>query len=74
MSLTLKIIIGMVLGFLTGLAINIFSLNDNQVINLYFVDGLFDTVGSIFIASLKLMVVPLVFFSLSTGIASFDKK
>jgi Na+/H+-dicarboxylate symporter len=73
MSLTLKIIIGMVLGFLTGLAINIFSLNDNQVINLYFVDGLFDTVGSIFIASLKLMVVPLVFFSLSTGIASFDK-
>ena len=73
MSLTVKIIIGMILGFLTGLLINVLSLNSNEMINIYLVNGLFDTIGSIFISSLKLMVVPLVFFSLSTGVASFDK-
>ena len=73
MSLTVKIIIGMILGFLTGLLINVLSLNGNEIINIYLVNGLFDTIGSIFISSLKLMVVPLVFFSLSTGVASFDK-
>ena len=73
MSLTVKIITGMILGFLTGLLINVLSLNSNEMIYIYLVNGLFDTIGSIFISSLKLMVVPLVFFSLSTGVASFDK-
>mgnify|MGYP005673080489 FL=1 len=74
MSLTLKIIMGMVLGFITGSVINFFSLNSNFYINTYIVEGIFDIIGSIFISSLKLMVVPLVFFSLSTGVASFDKE
>ena len=73
MSLTLKIITGMILGFLTGLFINILSLNNYNLISTNFVGGLFDIIGSVFISSLKLMVVPLVFFSLSTGVASFDK-
>ena len=74
MSLTLKIILGMTFGFITGTVINLFSLDNNFYINTYFINGIFDIVGSIFISSLKLMVVPLVFFSLSTGIASFDKE
>ena len=74
MSLTLKIILGMIFGFITGTVINFFSLDNNIYINTYFINGIFDVVGSIFISSLKLMVVPLVFFSLSTGIASFDKE
>ena len=74
MSLTLKIILGMIFGFITGTVINFFSLDNNFSINTYFINGIFDIVGSIFISSLKLMVVPLVFFSLSTGIASFDKE
>tara|TARA_Y100001935_G_scaffold255461_1_gene268703 strand:+ start:3219 stop:4457 length:1239 start_codon:yes stop_codon:yes gene_type:complete len=74
MSLTLKIILGMMFGFITGTVINFFSLDNNFYINTYFINGIFDVVGSIFISSLKLMVVPLVFFSLSTGIASFDKE
>ena len=74
MSLTLKIILGMTFGFITGTVINFFSLDNNFYINTYFINGIFDIVGSIFISSLKLMVVPLVFFSLSTGIASFDKE
>ena len=74
MSLTLKIILGMTFGFITGTVINFFSLDNNFFINTYFINGIFDIVGLIFISSLKLMVVPLVFFSLSTGIASFDKE
>ncbi len=74
MSLTLKIILGMIFGFITGTVINFFSLDNNFYINTYFINGIFDVVGSIFISSLKLMVVPLVFFSLSTGIASFDRE
>ena len=74
MSLTLKIILGMILGFITGTVINFFSLDNNFYINTYFINGIFDVIGSIFISSLKLMVVPLVFFSLSTGVASFDKE
>ena len=74
MSLTLKIILGMVLGLITGSVINFLSLNNNFYINTYFIEGVFEVIGSIFISSLKLMVVPLVFFSLSTGVASFDKE
>ena len=73
MSLTLKIILGMISGFIIGSLINFLSLDDNYFVKTYFIDGIFDIIGSIFIASLKLMVVPLVFFSLSTGVASFDK-
>ena len=74
MSLTLKIILGMVLGLITGSVINFLSLNNNFYINTYLIEGIFEVIGSIFISSLKLMVVPLVFFSLSTGVASFDKE
>lgn len=73
MSLTLKIILGMISGFIIGSLINFLSLDDNYFVKTYFIDGIFNIIGSIFIASLKLMVVPLVFFSLSTGVASFDK-
>ena len=59
MSLTLKIILGMVLGFITGSIINFLSLNNNFYINTYLIEGIFEVIGSIFISSLKLMVVPL---------------
>jgi len=39
-------------------------------LDLYLVDGLFDTVGQIFVRSLKLLVVPLVFVSLICGVSS----
>jgi Na+/H+-dicarboxylate symporter len=41
-----------------------------QGLSYYLIDGLFDTVGQIFVRSLKLMVVPLVFVSLLCGTAS----
>ena len=69
MSLTGRVILGMVLGILTGFMIrSLFA--DIAFINDYIVNGLFDVGGKIFIASLKMLVVPLVFVSLVCGTSS----
>ncbi|TKF99914.1 dicarboxylate/amino acid:cation symporter [Vibrio sp. F13] len=69
MSLTGRVILGMVVGILTGFAIqSLFS--DNGFVNNYIVNGLFEVGGQIFVASLKMLVVPLVFVSLVCGTSS----
>lgn len=76
MSLTRKIVTAMLLGMLVGVILNILfssSLLSQQSIiwldsNLVF--GLFDTVGQIFVRSLKLLVVPLVLVSLICGVSA----
>ncbi|HIF9365101.1 dicarboxylate/amino acid:cation symporter [Photobacterium damselae] len=69
MSLTSRVILGMVLGILTGFIIrSLFA--DVAFIHDYIVNGLFDVGGKIFIASLKMLVVPLVFVSLVCGTSS----
>lgn len=69
MSLTLKVIIGMALGILLGLAINYIGLaGDGSFIRVYIIDGLFAVVGKLFVNALKMLVVPLVFFSLICGV------
>ncbi|QXO15762.1 dicarboxylate/amino acid:cation symporter [Vibrio ostreae] len=69
MSLTARVILGMVAGILTGFAIRaLFA--DNGFVDAYIVNGLFDVGGKIFIASLKMLVVPLVFVSLVCGTSS----
>lgn len=68
-SLTARIITGMVAGILCGFLIRTF-LGDNSFINEYLVNGLFDVGGKIFIASLKMLVIPLVFVSLVCGTSS----
>lgn len=70
MSLTKRIIIAMLAGLVVGVAINMATpaMAESGVwIQTYIVDGLFDTVGQIFVKSLKLLVVPLVFVSLVCG-------
>lgn len=79
LSLTVRIFIGMIAGAVAGLLLNaVFgesgdlviagvSLNDNLV------DGLFGALGQIFIASLKMLVVPLVFISLVCGTSSLSE-
>lgn len=66
----------MLLGFLVGGFINVVS-NNNLIsvksvlwLNTYVVSGLFDSVGQIFVRSLKLLVIPLVFVSLICGVSS----
>ncbi len=69
MSLTGRVILGMLLGILTGFIIrSLFA--DTGFVHEYVVNGLFDVGGKIFIASLKMLVVPLVFVSLVCGTSS----
>jgi Na+/H+-dicarboxylate symporter len=73
MSLTSKILIGMFSGLLLGSFISFFGLEANQFIKIYLIDGFLYIGGQIFISLLKLMVVPLVFFSLTSGVSSLDQ-
>ncbi len=67
MTITSKILIGMALGLITGSLIEIFA-GDIAFIQTYFVNGLFHVFGAIFINALKMLVVPLVTFSLICGV------
>ena len=69
MTLTTKVLLGMVLGILTGLVINYAGLSDKETfVGAYVVHGLFYVVGTMFVTALKMLVVPLVFFSLISGV------
>ena len=69
LSLTSKVLIGMGLGIAVGLFINLSGLNfKGGFVNTYVVEGLFYVVGKLFINALKMLVVPLVFFSLLSGV------
>ncbi|MCP8901011.1 dicarboxylate/amino acid:cation symporter [Gilvimarinus xylanilyticus] len=72
MSLTKRILLAMVLGIALGLLLNGFT-SPGGWIERYLVEGLFDMVGTIFVNSLKLLVVPLVFVSLVCGTASLGE-
>ena len=69
-GLTTRILIGMALGLFVGLVLN--AVGTDGVMADLLVDGLFHIGGAIFLASLKLLVVPLVFVSLVCGTASLD--
>ncbi|WP_339616652.1 dicarboxylate/amino acid:cation symporter [uncultured Gilvimarinus sp.] len=75
MSLTKKILLAMVLGIVIGLLLNLFTGREaDSWVQVYLVAGLFDTVGAVFVASLKLLVVPLVFVSLVCGTATLGNQ
>jgi len=68
-SLTIKVIIGMILGIIVGLIINLTGINaDGSWVSTYIINGGFHVVGKMFINALKMLVVPLVFFSLICGV------
>ena len=78
MSLTSRIVLSMVLAMSGGILLKL--INDagylgeiGQLVLIgFFTEGLLDIVGQIFIASLRLVIVPLVFFSLVCGVASIS--
>lgn len=76
--LTIRILVGMLIGFLCGLAIHLGAkgLDEDHGLAVfmqgYLVDGLLYAVGQIFLASLQMLVVPLVFVSLVCGTAALD--
>ncbi len=75
MSLTNRILLAMAAGIVLGSLLNVLLWNVlgdgvSAFIDTYLVGGLFDVVGRIFIASLRLLVVPLVLVSLICGSSS----
>ena len=69
MNLTAKVLTGMLLGIVVGLTINLTQANiTGSFINEYIVNGLFYVTGKMFVNSLKMLVVPLVLFSLICGV------
>ena len=70
MSLTKKILIGMGLGLALGVLLQITDLVTNALVSSYFLNGVIDAGGKIFVTLLKMMVVPLVFVSLVCGARS----
>jgi Na+/H+-dicarboxylate symporter len=65
MSLTTKIMLGMAGGLITGTILNMLG---SASLNGWLVDGLFSMVGAAFVNGLKMLVVPLVVFSLICGV------
>lgn len=66
-NLTTKILIWMVAGLVVGSLLNPFARDDGFISN-YLINGLFHVSGELFIKLLKLLVVPLVTFSLICGV------
>ena len=69
MPITTKIFIGLILGAITGVAIHYFMPAGNFRDSIL-VDGILHVIGQAFMRLLQMLVVPLVFFSLSTGALS----
>ncbi len=82
MSLTNRIVIGMVCGILLGAFLQWLMPNGtDKVIDLFLfqislqgflVDGILEVIGQVFMASLRMLVVPLVFVSLVCGVCSLQ--
>ena len=70
MSFTKKIIVSMILGILVGVTFNLTSLIESYL-GAYVVN-LLDLVSYLFLSSLKLIIVPLIFFSIVCGIVSLS--
>ncbi|MBU0778682.1 MAG: dicarboxylate/amino acid:cation symporter, partial [Alphaproteobacteria bacterium] len=66
MSLTMKIMLAMGLGIVVGVVFNTLNI---AFINDHVVAGFFGMIGKMFVNALKMLVVPLVFFSLIGGVA-----
>ncbi|MBB5721984.1 Na+/H+-dicarboxylate symporter [Loktanella ponticola] len=65
MSLTAQIMVAMGVGIIVGV---IFNTIQSDFINTHIVAGFFAMVGKMFVNALKMLVVPLVFFSLIGGV------
>jgi Na+/H+-dicarboxylate symporter len=69
-ALTRRILIGLAAGMACGVLLSL--LGPTPIVTSFLVDGVFYIGGQIFLASLKLLVVPLVLVSLACGTASLE--
>ncbi len=80
LSLTTRIVIGMVAGIVLGSFLQLLMPDGSDIvisllffdlsIRTFLVDGVFEIIGQVFMASLRMLVVPLVFVSLVCGVCS----
>ena len=69
MTLTTKVLLGMALGIIVGLGINVLGIGgEGSLVDFYLTGGLFSIIGTMFVNALKMLVVPLVLFSLISGV------
>ena len=68
MTLTNKIFLALIVGFFTGSISNILQLGSST-----FLTDVIDVPGSLFISSLKMLVVPVVFFSIVCGVSNLSE-
>lgn len=69
LTLTTMIFMALILGAITGVVLH-YAVPDGSLKNDILINGLFQFLGQAFIRLLQMLVVPLVFFSLSTGALS----
>lgn len=67
-GLTTKIFIGLITGLVVGLIL--YPMKGNAFVDNFLIGFIFQLVGKVFINCIKMMVVPLVFISLTVGAAS----
>ncbi len=70
MGLTAKILVGLLLGLITGIILN--KLGASYFRDTVLVNNVFTLFGSVFINAIKMLVVPLVFISIVNGTASIS--
>lgn len=70
-SLGSWMLIGMILGFIVGLILN-FYVSDPFIKDTILANNIFYLGGNVFIKLMKMLVVPLVFFSIVVGVASIS--
>ncbi len=71
MNLTQKVLVGMALGLLLGLILNLTNLSaPGSFVDQYINEGVFALGGKLFLNALKMLVVPLVFFSIVCGVVA----
>ena len=69
LSFTQKMLLAMIAGAVIGIALGSMEAFKDWV-EVYLSNGLFDIVGKLFVNSLKMLVVPLVFCSIAVGVSS----
>lgn len=70
MSLSQKILFGLISGLVVGLAL--YQVREVAFVKNILLDFVFNLVGNIFIRGIRMIVIPLVFFSLMLGVASIE--
>lgn len=68
LALTTKILLALLFGITTGIIIN--QVPHSKLVDFYFTNGVLEIGGEIFIILLKMLVVPIVFVSLVSGVCN----